>query len=74
MAAAGTGKLAVVAIAIRENEKLSARDALDQRGERLSDHVTGVAGPETRVECRTRDRLLPLWGQEEQLDIGWGRQ
>src|SRR6267143_487278 len=36
--------------AIGKNKKLSARDTLGQCGERLSDHVTRVAGPETRVK------------------------
>jgi hypothetical protein len=50
VAAAGARKFAVVAIAIWKNKKLSALDALDQCGERLPNHVTGVAGPETCVK------------------------
>src|SRR5438876_214193 len=49
-ARSGHGKFTVAAIAIGKNKKFSAPDTLEQCGERLSDHVTGVAGPETSVK------------------------
>ena len=70
MAAAGAGEFAIIAIAIGKNEELSVRNPLNQCRERLPDHVPGVAGPETGVECRARDLLSPVRSQEKQLNVG----